>query len=644
VASPQRKDAFLNSFMRGFSFIDDINQRKQAQLKLDARLEEEAKDREFRRQAMTQKLAESGADRARSILNEQEAEEEKRRAGEFNRLYADPNTPDEELEQFTDLPGASALLRNRRLDTQRQGDLETVFSPGLNAQATGVQAGQPQATEQPGTQQPGTEGLSGQVQAAQLPPDEFAADGDTGVPYATARDLNELADTDPQAAMQLRDQQAQQAQPQPQEERRATSGPLGITPTGPSEKVSKAKAQRAQLEDEWKLFTDINDPTGDSLRNMSPSLLTAKYFDDRNNISDPNLRNTIDKRMKPVIAETIAVQQEAFTTATEPREKRNASRKLSEAYGLANNMHLTYKPIEVAGIDERGYPIGTTNQTLIDGVEQATATGPTPALPPDPRTRAANIAMVNRGVSGKRMPPAFNTAAYRLLKTGDIDMEQYQSLFQTGRLPAEAPKIVQRNPKFDTYMVYPDGSQRVVSYARDPEAESESSRNLISKEGRKEIEFMANILNTDDDQHRGDRDVLSFMNTLVYNEDKAKARGYDYSTTNDIVELYQRHLDIEVINKQMEDEWIWRGTNGMDVNPHMVDHYGNASEALFSSKLDRDFASGRITDELDAPNLTPLRGRNPAVYDAARELPQYEGWADEQIEEEIQRQEQARGR
>ena len=40
---------FTTSFMRGFSFIDQINQRNMAQDKLDIRLEEERADRAFRR-------------------------------------------------------------------------------------------------------------------------------------------------------------------------------------------------------------------------------------------------------------------------------------------------------------------------------------------------------------------------------------------------------------------------------------------------------------------------------------------------------------------------------------------------------------------------------------------------------------------
>jgi len=90
VASPRNQDAFLNSFMRGFSFVDDINQRKAAQKKLDARLEEERADRQFRRDRLDQIDTERAEDRQIAAEDRTRVQNERELGREGDRLALDP--------------------------------------------------------------------------------------------------------------------------------------------------------------------------------------------------------------------------------------------------------------------------------------------------------------------------------------------------------------------------------------------------------------------------------------------------------------------------------------------------------------------------------------------------------------------------
>lgn len=642
MANTQDFASGTNAFMRGFSFIDDINHRKRQEKKLDERLALEDEDRKFQRSVQMQQMAERGQDRANSLVDRQRNLKDDQRQREANALLADPNTDFEKLKDYADLPGVSAILRQQGVDIRDQADLEALQGGGgLRQQVTG----QPQSQV---TQQPGTRGLSSQVQAALLP----GAAGSQGA-VLTKRDLNEIAATEgAAAAMQVRDQQAAVLAangPQPGDELPVAggTGPLGITTAGAKRREAENKANRAALDTvntEWEAFNNIEDRGGDGLRNLNSNILTAKYFDDRGSISDPERRQTSDNLMRPAIIETIQTQQEIITNA-EPKslEATNARRKLSEAYGLANEINITYSPLVAAGVDDRGLPIGGNN-ALTDSVIQQTIEGPGAPLPPHPSMTQADTTMLNRGASGNRVNARFATAAFRQYKNGRLNFVQYESLMRTGALPVAAPTISQTDPTKDTWMTYVDPNtqqtvRKLIIPARDPDKENTAGRNLINDDGLAHINRIAGAYDTKDDPSRGIRLANSFVSALAQNENKARTMGYDLSTVNDIGVLFERWTQLHVVRDQYNDEWFADG----QLFPDFTENYGELDDALFNREVDMGVDRQSIADFTgegsSAPPLTGLKTRDPAVYESIRQgAPEFANASDEDIEAVLQEQ------
>ena len=146
---------FANSFMRGFSFVDDINSRKRKEKMLADRLEEEAKDRaaaredrRVRRERETTIFNQNQEDRER-IQNEREL------GREGDRVALRGNATQEELAPFINFSQAArdkyaALVG----EDQLLRDLETVRSTSARPTQTGGLSAQV-ASGNPGEVEPG---------------------------------------------------------------------------------------------------------------------------------------------------------------------------------------------------------------------------------------------------------------------------------------------------------------------------------------------------------------------------------------------------------------------------------------------------------------------------------------------------------
>lgn len=640
-----------SAFIRGFSFVDDINQRKIAQQKLDARLEEQRKDREIQRQIQTQQLAERGQDRANSLIDRQRGLKNEQRQREANALLADPNADPAALQEYADLPGVSAILRQQGIDVRDQADLEVLQGGGgLRQQVTGG------ATQSQATEQPGGGGLSSQVKAALLP----GGIGATPSPLTSA-ELGQLAELEgPAAAMKARDDRnailaANGPQPGDELPVGGGSGPLGIQTAGAKRRAAEMKKNRQkmdQVNSDWDAFVDIENQGGDGLRNLNANILTSKYFQERNSISDPELRQVADARMKPAITETINTQQEIIINA-EPTslEARNARRKLAGAYGLANEIGVSYSPLVAAQVDDRGLPIGGANQTLTNSVVEQGREGPIASLPLNPDMTRADVTMLNRGVSGNRVNNRFATAAFRQYKAGRINFAQYDSLMRTGALPVEAPTIVQTDPKKDTWIVNPNGTRKILERARDPE-DDPRGRNIFTKEGLAHIRLASESLDTEDDPHRGFGITNTFFSWAGDNEQKLTNMGYDFKNLADQASMWNLFSNAYVIRDQLNDEVFFQG----DFMPDFEERYGDVDDAIFNPRFQKDFGGddGRANREsiTDFTGENPVNDQrlkqqrqigNPQTYEEIRQqYPQLRGVSDEEIEAELQRLSQAR--
>lgn len=641
-------DAFATSFVRGFSFVDDIRNRKRLQEKLDERIKNEEAAR-----AHTRELQD--AQEGRRVTAEEDRITDRgtrlndiQRAREAQALLADINTPSELLQEYADIPAVAQRLFERGEDVQQKGDIENIFnaaqdSRGLNAQA----AGPPQVT-----QQPGDGGLNNQVTGALLPPDEFAGPNQ-GVPIMDSRDLGELADTDPQKAMQVRDAQKERLGFQSDDDEIVNVGIGGANVFKTKGEIRKKKeaelrgSKRDIVNNYWEAFLDVENTSGDEARNLDPSLQTAKYFEDRSNITGEQKLLDLDKRMRPVIHTTIGVQQEALTAALDPdgegtaRDVANAKRKLSQAYGLANTIGLQYDVLAASGVDDRGFPIGK-NTALTDSVMQQTIGGPGLALAPDPATTAVDITRINRGVRGARMNPSLATSLYRQYKNGMLDFTQYKSLYDTGKLPGSQQVFVSHDPKDDLFIEtnHPDGSvtRKMVQRARDPAA-NKNGRNLLSDEGYEMIKSIATAYNTPDDPQRGTNLVLSFLGMIDNNEKRLTERGYVLDNAVDAAGAMRRWLDLYVNRDEMDDEWFGSG----QFRPKFVQKFGELTDAFFNPRVDEELTLAQRDSNADfgdaAAPLQNLKPRDPRIYDAIRQqAPEFANASDEVIEQALQEQ------
>ena len=589
--------AFADNLMRGFSFVDEIKARNRAEARLETRLSEQRQERTFQRQRTQEADRQVRQDRGfaqleRDFVAETRREDKDRelRGREANKLLADPNSDLGLLQEYADFPNVAAEINRRRVIQQDQRDAETVFGPG-------AQRPSPGAVTDPAAPEDIPQAPAGFVEALKPPSDEL-----TTQRRLTDDELNLLANEDPAAARELRDQQ--NAAP-----RNILDVPVTRGPSVERERLRKQGA-RADITAQWDQFADIANETGDALRELDSNLLTAKYWEDRSNISKPDIQRNADTRMRPHIQETIETQTEARLTA-EPnsREFRNASRKLSKAYGLANEIGFTFSPSEAAGVTGGGLPLDR-NAQLTANVVESTQTGPGTPLPANPNQQRMDNTIVQRGTTGRRLNRKQLDAAYRMYKGGRLSLASYQTYMNTGQLPSGTKtSVVQMNPKLDTWMVITDASgneigRKIVERARDPD--KNTGRNVVSGDALSNLNNMASAYNTGDDKTRGTDLLGGFLSVLEQNENAGRAAGYDYGNVNDVASLYQRYQDLYVFRDAYNDEWFFNG----DWDPDFTQDFGSIAQALFSRKVETAIASGEFEDPRSGETIagiTPLK-------------------------------------
>jgi hypothetical protein len=608
--------------MRGFSFVDDIQRRNRA----ERRLEEELTQQRARQNRQDKIAAE---ERAFVRGERQRVATERERRAEASRILADPNAPDELIEEFADIPEVSAYLAGRRTDAQTRADLEAAIQGEGPAPGTVSQGNQ--ATQSPG-------GLAGQVEAAAVPESPLVTQ-----PHMTQREIQEVSFTDPEQAAAIRDQQELEKAQKIESRNQARLAGLrpNERPPTPAEKAqAKKESERSIVESAWGAFGDANDPSGDSLRSLPAETLTSQYWEARSAIQDPEVLDNADRRMRPHIQETIQTQTQILTNPEiNPNglEARNATRKLSRAYGLANEIGVSYQPLRAAGVDARGLPIGT-NAPLTDSVIASTQDAPGTPLPANPSTLRSDVTLVNRGARGQRVSERLAQAAFRLYKGGRIDLNSYSSLIKTGRLPAAAPEIKQFDPEKDTWAVYPDGRRVLIAPARKLDDSTIAGRNLISEEGLSQLNRIASAFDTGDDDARGTRMMNSFIGAIEQNEQRASALGYRLDNVNDVISLFNRWTNLHVVRDAYNDEWFADGR----VNPDFTNVYGSLDDLLLNPDIDQQFIEdrnlrvpGTTTAGLGGqePSVQDVRDRAPGFFDAARQsFPEFSNSSDEEID------------
>jgi len=134
----RNENAFLNNFMRGFSFVDTIKRQKKADQRLETRLSEERDERAFQKRRMQR------ADRRADTLFGQQQEdrvrilEDEERRKEGDTIALNPDATDDELREFAPYSSAAREALKRRNEEAR---IKGAIS---DAQTIGV-AGQPGA-------------------------------------------------------------------------------------------------------------------------------------------------------------------------------------------------------------------------------------------------------------------------------------------------------------------------------------------------------------------------------------------------------------------------------------------------------------------------------------------------------------------
>lgn len=599
-ASYRSANAFTQAFLSGFNTVRGFSEDRDRKKMLEQRLAEERAERAHQRKRQDQLDAERAEDRAFAATERDYQVEQRRRAREATALLSDPNVSNDALMPYRDIPEVAAFMTARTKDQELQADAGYIF--GQDHSATfGPGAG--------GTQPQGNQMQGAVVEAAQLP----GAPGER-VPVVSAHELNRMADQDPQAAQQYRNQMRQQQEQtgegmtimesimEPPHERKERL-----------ERRRRIEAETATVNDQWTQFYDVNDEAGDELRRVDSNVLVDMYYEDRNTL-DPKLQANVDKRMHQHVAKSIDQYTTILRNADPASPEANSARmELSKAYGVASAIGHSYQPLRLNGVDGRGLPNNNANQALTDSVIANSVQQPGMPYPDNPNTTRADLTIVERGAKGKRIPERFAQASWRLLKGGIINQTQYESLMRTGRLPGAAPTIKDHDPKKDLIAQYPDGSIKVVIPARNPDEDGvDYLRNTIGDDALSQLNKIASALDDESDSARGTRALASFAAVLAANENKARARGYDFSNVNDMMSLYQRYIDIGYFRDAYNDEWRYNG----DWNPDFSQDFGTIGDALFAEGVDTATRSGEFEAVNERGGVTPLKSYNPAYIQA----------------------------
>lgn len=610
MANSFAASAFADNFITGFSFVDSIKRANRNEARLEDRLRQEQEERAFQRGR-----TEESDEQVRENREVAKTSRERTRTRELRRREADvimssPNPDRVALQKFADLPEVSAFLRSTSTELTPQERQARADAEFLSAQGPGAEQAQPGAEQA----QPGA-GLSQQVQGAQVPGPQFAP------PKAdlTPRELNQLADTDPEAATTIRDSQVAAAPP-PQ--KLDFGGGILVPDTGPSvrgKEIAEGIQRQSNIDiinANWESFVDINDRGGDLFRNLDPTTLVSQYFRDRSTLTDPSAADT---RIRPKIQEVITEQRAFLEAARADPESatagdvRNATRDLSEAYGLVQTMVKTTSPAGNAGTDNRGLPVGGAPTALVDSIIEQTIAAPGEVLLPNPDAARIDRTIASRPVTGKRMSRQQLDVAYRMKKRGEWTHEQYVNYLNTGQPPVAAGKFESFPVDQDTFLVV-NGRRILVQAARDKDRLSSGIRNTIGDDALKQLNISAKQFSTKDYPNRGIAVMNTFMAVLADGETQARAAGYDYTNINDVMALWERFNQISVLRDEFDDEYMHNGV----AFPDFVKTYGEGAAALFNRDLDTLDRQSIANFFAEASPLTALKKRPSGFYDTIR--------------------------
>lgn len=638
---------FTDSFIRGFSFVDDIASRRRREKKLDERIAEEREFRQYQKDRQLQIDAERGADRARRIQEEDRLARNRERLEEARKIIAEnPTAPDlARLEEYADLPEVLQVIQGRSADIQAEQDAR-ILSGGLNSGLSGQvgsgqpgapaagapAAGQPGAVVDPATQSPGgvapglAEAASAEAaQAAQLP----GAPGSQEAALAATTDaeIAALMATDPAAAIELRNARDALTKTEftappggagPRSDRIATTSPL-------QESQKKAATKKQAYRDEWEGILDVNDRSFDTFRTAPPSQQVAQYFDARSSLS-PVMRKEADAYMAPVIAKTLEEQGALLDDpATTGRDRANATRKYSQALGLANARSET-KPLAENGVRSEGLPTNGRNPELTAQVIEGSVAKPGPPLTATTTTQArADQTVINRGASGGRVTERLAQAAWRHHKRGLLSFPEYQSIIRTGKLPANTEFKQWDLEKGPVFAITTDGAgntqMRMVMPGGKPPTKKEileQTRNIVSDDSRDFVYDQAEALFG---KEKGTELAGHFFAALRDNELTARSRNLDYGVMDDVSLLWRRYKEILGVEQAIEDEWFYDGSMSTD----FTQEFGTLGQALFHDFTQEELAEleqpGSTTFGMggDPVSVTPLPGRDAGFYDYVRQ-------------------------
>lgn len=582
-----RPDAFLQSFLGSFSAVDAAGSRRRQERKLDQRLADEKEFREFR-----QGIIQSGEDRSQATFEENQRLSEVERRGRSLALRED--STDEELLEVAQAGSASAAEELNRRRVIGRGAAALGLAADQSIIQTGQDIKQAQADADAITESQGPRSLSGGVQAPQIPGDENATrtipgtelealrgnagqGGSAGVQVPagiqTQAELGAIANL--KEAEKIRDAQT------------ATLSDPAIRPAGTSSEEGRtfgetAAINNARINEEWNSFSDINDSAGEQQRDLPPSQLTAKYFQDYNNLSRET-KNKTAPQMSPVVAQTMRDQRELIDAPdADPasREVRNASRKYGEALALSGQMITDYRPAELAGVRATGIPAGNVELAEEFGVHVLNA----------PRSQAPLSTTQLRQIQTQQERLAANPAK-------KVTPSQLQKIYMGvqaqiytpktaiwmashgGQLPPTVPTTLKLKDDESLYSVNPNnGAFSLIRGSIDA-----ANNNELGDDANAILDKYFTSFNTEDSPGRGQETKGAYVSFLSRTQDLAAANGFDLNDRLDVQALATRWAQVSIFAEQFSNQYWEDG----DWDPVFEEHFGSIEEAVYGTEIDR---------------------------------------------------------
>jgi len=206
MANGRDGTAFVDSFIKGFSFVDEIKRQKKADQRLEIRLNEEKQERSFqrRRQQRSDKrvdklFGQQQEDRASRLEDEANAEE----GDQF--ALQNPNASVEELSQFPNSPEARAAIKRQnekaRINSAIQG-AGTIPQGGqsnvVTASPNGPSLSEAVAGQGEGAAQPTVDPAAAQAAGGEAGSADFQFGKDRGLGSLQEVDIDDASKFDPE--------------------------------------------------------------------------------------------------------------------------------------------------------------------------------------------------------------------------------------------------------------------------------------------------------------------------------------------------------------------------------------------------------------------------------------------------------------